>query len=114
MSGAGARQPAENPAEPRRIAMDGQAYTCQQFLDYYGNDASHRWEDAKLAADVTENLEEKKAELSRVQHGSGAAAWSRGGKHPTSMPTDRTKQQKQETREAQTARNLLNRHAFHL
>ena len=46
MSGAGARQPAENPAEPRRIAMDGQAYTCQQFLDYYGNDACQRWEDA--------------------------------------------------------------------
>ena len=46
MSGAGAPQPAENPAEPRRIALNGQTYTWQEFFDYYGNDASQHWQRA--------------------------------------------------------------------
>ena len=58
-------------------------------MDSSDQDA-HNPMEAKLAADVTEQLEEKKAELSRVRRGefddddfswdSGAAAWSCEGK----------------------------------
>ena len=49
---AGAPRPAENLAEPRRIALNGQAYTWQEFSDYYGNDAWQHWNDADLRAAV--------------------------------------------------------------
>ena len=60
-------------------------------MDSSDQDA-HNPMEAKLAADVTETFEEKKAELSRVQSGafddddiscdSSAAAWSREGNRP--------------------------------
>ena len=43
MFGAGAPQ----PAEPRRTALNGHAYTWEQLIDYYGNDAWQRGNEAE-------------------------------------------------------------------
>ena len=45
-AGGGAAQPAEASTEGHRIALDGQAYTWQEFKDYYGNHAWRKWQNA--------------------------------------------------------------------
>ena len=55
-TGGGAPQPAESTADarriafdrsiPRRIALDGQAYTWTQYVEAYGEHARRCWEDA--------------------------------------------------------------------
>ena len=43
-------QPGENSAEERRIALDGGAYTLEDWLDYYGDDLGHQyWVEARVA-----------------------------------------------------------------
>ena len=34
------------PAPGRRVAPDGTAYLYTEFVQYYGNDARRRWEEA--------------------------------------------------------------------
>ena len=45
-TGGGAPQPAESTADARRIALDGQAYTWEQYVKAYGDDAQRFWDDA--------------------------------------------------------------------
>ena len=45
-TGGGAPQPAENPADARRIALDGKAYTWPQYVEAYGDDAQRCWDEA--------------------------------------------------------------------
>ena len=46
-TGGGAPQPAENTANVRRIAFDGQAYTWTQYVEAYGDDAHRCWDEAR-------------------------------------------------------------------
>ena len=41
-----AAQPVESTADARRIALDGQAYTWQEYVEAYGDDAQLCWDDA--------------------------------------------------------------------
>ena len=65
MFGAGAPQ----PAEPRRTALNGHAYTWQQLIDYYGNDAWQRGNEAedRDAPQFAVHAEEGLLQLSAVE-----------------------------------------------
>ena len=43
-TGGSASQPAESTADARRIALDGRAYTEEQFVEAYGDDAQRCWD----------------------------------------------------------------------